>query len=109
MQPKVMSYPAHTRALLALGTPLVGGHIAQMAIGLTDTIMVGRYGAEALATVTLANTLFFTLFLVGTGFGYAVMPMVAKYLAENSDRNVRRATRMGLWLSWRTALRGPIR
>ena len=94
-----MSYPAHIRAVLVLGLPLVGGHMAQMAIGLTDTIMVGWYGAEALATVTLANTLFFTLFLVGTGFAYAVMPMVAKYVAEGDDQKVRRATRMGLWLS----------
>ena len=94
-----MSYPAHVRAILVLGVPLVGGHIAQMGIGLTDTIMVGWYGAEALATVTLANTLFFTLLLFGCGFAWAVMPMVASYAAEGDNRQVRRATRMGLWLS----------
>ncbi len=94
-----MSYPAHVRAILVLGVPLVGGHMAQMGIGLTDTIMVGWYGAEALATVTLANTLFFTLFLFGCGFAWAVMPMVASYAAEGDNRQVRRATRMGLWLS----------
>ncbi len=82
-----------------LGLPLVGGHMAQMAIGLTDTVMVGWYGAEALATVTLANTLFFSLFLFGCGFAWAVMPMVASYAAEGDDQSVRRSTRMGLWLS----------
>jgi len=99
MQAAQMSYPAHVRAILVLGVPLVGGHIAQMGIGLTDTIMVGWYGAEALATVTLANTLFFTLLLFGCGFAWAVMPMVASYAAEGDNRQVRRATRMGLWLS----------
>ncbi len=99
MQSPLMSYPAHVRAILVLGLPLVGGHMAQMAIGLTDTIMVGWYGAEALATVTLANTLFFTLFLFGCGFAWAVMPMVASFAAEGDDQKVRRATRMGLWLS----------
>jgi MATE family multidrug resistance protein len=99
MQAAQMSYPAHVRAILVLGVPLVGGHMAQMGIGLTDTIMVGWYGAEALATVTLANTLFFTLFLFGCGFAWAVMPMVASYAAEGDNRQVRRATRMGLWLS----------
>lgn len=73
--------------------------MAQMAIGLTDTIMVGWYGAEALATVTLANTLFFTLFLFGCGFAWAVMPMVASFAAEGDNQKVRRSTRMGLWLS----------
>lgn len=99
MRTDQMSYPAHIRAILVLGLPLVGGHMAQMSIGLTDTIMVGWYGAEALATVTLANTLFFTLFLFGCGFAWAVMPMVASYAAEGDDQKVRRATRMGLWLS----------
>jgi len=94
-----MSYPAHVRAILVLGLPLVGGHMAQMGIGLTDTIMVGWYGAEALATVTLATTLFMTLMLAGSGFAWAVMPMVAKYHAEDDDQSVRRSTRMGLWLS----------
>jgi MATE family multidrug resistance protein len=99
MQTPEMTYPAHIRAVLVLGLPLVGGHMAQMAIGLTDTIMVGWYGVEALATVTLANTLFLTLFLVGCGFAWAVMPMVAKYVAEDDEKKVRRATRMALWLS----------
>ena len=99
MHAKQMSYPAHVRAILVLGLPLVGGHMAQMAIGLTDTIMVGWYGAEALATVTLANTLFFTLFLFGCGFAWAVMPMVASFAAEGDNQKVRRSTRMGLWLS----------
>ncbi len=99
MHPVQMSYPAHVRAVLVLGLPLVGGHLAQMAIGLTDTIMIGWYGAEALATVTLANTLFFTVFFVGSGFAWAVLPMVAKYMAEEDDQKVRRSTRMGLWLS----------
>jgi len=99
MHPVQMSYPGHIKAVLVLGLPLVGGHMAQMSIGLTDTIMVGWYGAEALATVTLANTLFFTLFLFGCGFAWAVMPMVATFAAESDNQKVRRATRMGLWLS----------
>lgn len=96
---KTMSHAGHARAILVLGVPLMGGHLAQMAIGLTDTVMIGWYGAEELATVTLATTLFMTLFLFGSGFAWAVMPMVAKYQAEGDDQGVRRSTRMGLWLS----------
>ena len=33
-----MTYPAHARAILTLGLPLIGGHLAQMAIGLVATI-----------------------------------------------------------------------
>lgn len=94
-----MSYPAHIRAILLLGLPLIGGHLAQFAIGLTDTVMLGWYEVEALAAVTIASSYFFVLFLLGSGFAMAVMPMVAAFDAEGDEVNLRRVTRMGLWLS----------
>ena len=39
-----LTFSGHIRAILVLGLPLVGGHLAQFAIGLTDTIMIGRMG-----------------------------------------------------------------
>lgn len=94
-----MSYAGHFRALLVLGVPLIGGHLAQFAIGLTDTAMLGRYSAEALAAAVLGNTLFFVTFILGAGFSIAVMPMVAEADAKDDQLKVRRVTRMGMWLS----------
>jgi MATE family multidrug resistance protein len=87
------------RALFVLGLPLIGSHLAQVAMHITDTVMVGWYSVEALAAVVLGATTFFTLFIVGSGFGWAVMPMVAAAAANGEDTEVRRTTRMGLWLS----------
>lgn len=97
--PQTMTYPIHARAILTLGLPLIGGHLAQMAIGVTDTVMLGWYSVEALAAVTLASTYFFVLLIFGSGYGWAVMPMIATYVAEEDDVSIRRATRMGIWLS----------
>lgn len=94
-----ISYFGHARALLVLGLPMIGSNLAQFAIGLTDTVMLGWYGIEALAAVTLASSYFFLLFLMGSGFASAVMPMVAAFDAADDEVGVRRATRMGLWLS----------
>jgi MATE family multidrug resistance protein len=94
-----ISYVGHTRAVLGLGLPLIGGHLAQFAIGLTDTIMMGWYGVPELAALTLAGSFFFTLFLFGAGFGWAIMPMVATFAARGDEVQIRRATRMALWLS----------
>lgn len=94
-----MTLLQHMRATLVLGLPLVGGHLAQFVIGLTDTVMLGRYSIEALAAGTLANSYFFVFFLFGAGFALAVMPMVATYVASGDETSVRRVTRMGLWLS----------
>lgn len=94
-----MTFSGHARAITILGLPLVGGHVAQFAIGLTDTIMLGWYGAEALAAITLAGSYFFSLFLLGSGFAFAVMPLVAAAAGAGEDQQIRRTTRMGLWLS----------
>ncbi|MFG6516260.1 MATE family efflux transporter [Sulfitobacter sp. 1A13496] len=96
---KTMTNRNHARAILTLGLPLIGGHLAQMAIGVTDTVMLGWYSVEALAAVVLGSTYFFVLFIFGSGFAMAVMPLVAAYDAEDDEIGLRRATRMGLWLS----------
>jgi MATE family multidrug resistance protein len=93
-----MTYREHMRAILTLGLPLIGGHLAQMAIGVTDMVMLGWYGVEALAAATLGSTFFFVIFVFGAGFAWAVMPMVAAFAAAGDDTGVRRSTRMGLWL-----------
>lgn len=94
-----MTHRNHVRAILTLGLPLIGGHLAQMAIGVTDTVMLGWYSIEALAAGVLGSTFFFVLFIFGSGFAMAVMPLVAAYDAEDDEIGLRRATRMGLWLS----------
>ena len=96
---QVMTVSGHVKAISALGLPLIGGHVAQFAIGLTDTVMLGWYGAPALAAGTLASAYFFSLVVLGAGFGFAVMPLVAEAAGAGEDRQIRRATRMGIWLS----------
>lgn len=93
------TYPAHARALLALGLPLIGSHLAQMALHVTDTVLLGWYGVNELAAVVLGTSFFFVLFILGSGFGIAVMGMVASALGRGDETQVRRETRMGLWLS----------
>lgn len=95
----VLSRSAHIRALLALGLPLAGSHIAQMALHVVDTIVLGWYGVTELAAVVLGGSCFFVIFVLGSGFAHAVMPMVAQALGRGDETEVRRAARMGMWLS----------
>ncbi len=94
-----LNISGHGRALLALGLPLVGSHLAQFAITLTDTVMIGWYDVQSLAALVLAGTLYFIIFLVGSGFAWAVTPMVASADSAGDDTSVRRVARMGMWLS----------
>ena len=87
------------RSMLRLGAPLILSQLALMGIGVTDSVMLGWYTVEALAAGVLGHTVFFTLFIVGAGFGMAVMPLVASAIARDATTEVRRVTRMGVWLS----------
>lgn len=89
---------SHLRATLGLGLPLIGSMLAQIAITLTDTIMMGWYGVAELAAVALGGSYFHVILILGMGFGLAVMPLVAAAAANDDRRQVRRVTRMGLWI-----------
>jgi MATE family multidrug resistance protein len=82
-----------------LGLPLIGSHVAQFVLHLTDTVMLGWYGVLPLAAGVLGASSFFTIFVLGSGFAKAVMPMVASANSQGDERQVRRVARMGLWLS----------
>ncbi len=87
----------HVRATLVLGLPLVGAQVAQMAIGVTDTIMIGWLGAKPLAASVLGTQLFFMVYIFGAGLAFAVIPISANALGAGDERAVRRCVRMGLW------------
>ncbi len=102
--PQNISASGHLKAILSLGLPLIVSLLAQMSMGMVDTMMMGWYDVEALAGLVLGSTFFFILFLMGAGFAWAVMPLVAA-AAEAGDRTrLRRITRMGLWISFATAI-----
>lgn len=93
------SWSSHMRATVALGVPLVGAQLAQMAIHTTDVILVGWLGTTELASVVIATQLFFIVFIFGTGFTSAVVPLVAQALGRSDSVGVRRSVRMGLWVT----------
>ena len=97
-------YSLHARALLVLGLPLIGSHVARLAIGVADTVMVGWYDVDALAALVIATSMQFVLFMLGSGFAIALLGVLANALARADDVQVRRATRMALWLSIAHAL-----
>ncbi len=85
--------------LVKLAIPLIVTHLANVALGITDTIMMGWYSVPALAALVLGNAYFFVFFLFGAGFSFAVQPLVASSSSAGEFILARRYMRMGLWLS----------
>lgn len=90
---------AQARALLRLAVPLILSNLAGFAIHMTDVLLMGWYDVTALAGMVLASSLYVIVFITGQGFAAAVMPLVATAAQEGNLTEVRRITRMGLWLT----------
>src|ERR1043165_546210 len=65
------------RELLRLAVPLAATQLAQMIILATDTVMLGHFSKEALAAGALGNTIYFLVWLLGSGLPMAVSPVIA--------------------------------
>ena len=83
---------------MKLALPLIGSQVAQFAIGLTDAIMLGWYSLEAFAAQVLGGSLFFIILILGSGFAFALSPVVASAAAQDDQVLIRRSTRMSFWL-----------
>ncbi|HZM17695.1 MAG TPA: MATE family efflux transporter [Candidatus Krumholzibacteria bacterium] len=66
------------RDTLHLAIPVVLTQVGSVAMGIVDTIMVGRLGPEPLSAVALGNALTFTILIVCLGTLSALDPLVAQ-------------------------------
>ena len=93
------SWSRHLADTALLGAPLIGAQIAQLAINTTDVLIISQLGTTDLAAIVLASQFFFTIFILGSGFSTAAIPLATHALAVGDERGVRRAIRMGMWAS----------
>jgi len=104
--PRRRAILTETRALLALALPIALTNLSQMAMALTDALILGRLSTEALAAVTLGTNLSWTLLAPAFGMALAAAPMLAQSrgagtrgggLGRGWVREMRRDARQALW------------
>lgn len=78
----------HVRETLWIGLPLAAATLAQMAMGVTDTILLGRLGPDSLAAGGMGNALFYTVMLVLQAVVGAVSVFVAQARGAGRDADV---------------------
>jgi MATE family multidrug resistance protein len=94
------------RALLRLALPLVAVQVGQMAMGVVDTLMVGRVSGAAMASAALGNIYSFGLVLVGMGTLLILDPLISQAVGAGDAPAASRAMQRGLVLA--TLLTVPI-
>src|SRR3974390_2275034 len=87
------------KPMLALATPVVVAEVGWVMMGIVDTLMVGRLGAGAIATVGLAGMLFFGVTVFAMGLLLGLDPLVAQAFGARRLDECHRWLIDGLWLS----------
>ena len=90
---------ADFRELISLATPIVAVWVGIMLMGVVDSIMVGRYSAQALASVAIGNFYFFSVFVLAGGILFALDPLVAQAVGAKDPPAITIALERGLVLS----------
>jgi MATE family multidrug resistance protein len=87
------------RATAAVAGPLAAANLAQMAMGFTNTVMVGSLGSAALAAAGLGASLYFTIAMVCSGVLTAVAPLAAHAIGANDPPRAGQIAGKGLVLA----------
>ena len=90
---------AEMRATVAVAGPLAAANLAQMAMGFTNTVMVGSLGSAALAAAGLGASLYFTIAMVCSGVVTAVAPLAAHAIGATDNRRAGQIAGKGLVLA----------
>ena len=72
-------YKAYYKDNLILALPIVGSQIGHMTVAMADSIIVGQFaGTTQLAAVSLVNSLFMLVLVLGLGISYGLTPLIAQ-------------------------------
>ena len=78
----IKKYYPNYRSLLRLAVPIIIGQLGGIITGLADTIMVGQHSTEELAAASFVNNVLNAFIIFGTGFSFALTPLIGENLAR---------------------------
>lgn len=85
---RAASFTYHAADTMRLASPLAIAQLAQMAMGITDAVMLGSLGGGALAAGGLGETLFITVCVVLQGVMTALAVLVSQARGAGRDAQV---------------------
>ncbi len=85
--------------MIQLALPLVAAEIGWMAMGVVDTMFVGRIGAIAIGAVSLGTVMFYGVAIVASGLLLGLDTLVAQSFGAEDHDDVRHSLINGVWLS----------
>ena len=103
--PDSLTYPmrlphrTELAAMTRLALPVVLAQVGLMAMGVVDTLMVGRVSAVALAAVALGNLYYITIVVPASGTLMVLDPVVAQAVGAKDHEGIARGVQRGFVLA----------
>ncbi|MBC7914888.1 MAG: MATE family efflux transporter [Pyrinomonadaceae bacterium] len=80
-------YKIHYKSNLLLAIPVVISQLGHVLVQFADSVIVGHFsGTISLAAVSLVNSIFSVMMVIGIGISYGLTPLIAQ---ENGKKNYR--------------------
>ena len=89
------------------GTVLVG-QLAVMAFGVADTMIAGRHSPQALATLSLASSIYISVYVALNGLVQALLPVWAELHGAGRNAALGRSVRQALYVCGMASLIGIV-
>jgi len=85
-------YKPHYKSNLSLAIPVVISQLGHVLVQFADSVIVGQFaGINALAAVSLVNSIFSVMMVIGIGISYGLTPLIAQ---ESGKKNYNECGRL---------------
>jgi len=75
----IKSYPKYVKELFALASPMIMGNLAIILIGVGTVFVAARYSTDALAAISIGNSIISCVFLFGVGLLTSISPILSNF------------------------------
>lgn len=93
-----MSVRAHFRKNIGIALPIMIAQLGQVAVGVADSLMVGRLGTVELAAVAFGSSVFIIFMVFGMGLSYGMTPLIAEADGKEDREETGHLLRDGFWV-----------
>src|SRR6202163_233636 len=87
------------RAMFAMAAPLVLTELGWMAMGIVDTMFVGRVSAEAIGAVSLGTSVFYAIAIFASGLLLGLDTVVSQAFGAGDLEDCHHSLVSGIWLA----------
>ena len=83
-----MNFKLYLKEILLLATPMIIGNLGHVLTGAVDVLVAAKHSVDTLAAIAIANSVIFTVFILGLGFLTGISILLSNYRGEKQKNSL---------------------